>query len=90
MLVEFLVDRDLAAALPAPLVILVVLVALAVLCAVRPVRSSLILFLLVGGVGAVLFQVLLIEAYPATLEEGLFIANRPAVALVLAGVTATF
>ena len=89
MLVEFLVDRDLAAALPAPLTILVVLVALAVLCAVRPVRSSLILFLLLGGVGAVLFQVLLIGAYPATLDEGLFIANRPAVALVLAGVTAT-
>lgn len=89
MLVEFLTDRGLAASLPAPLAILVVLVALAVLCAVRPVRSSLILFLLVGGVGAVLFPVLLIEAYPAALSDGLFIANRPAVALVLAGVTAS-
>ena len=89
MLIEFMADRGLARSLPIPLAILVVLVALAVLCAVRPVRSSLVLFLTLGGAGAVIFPVLLIQAYPAMLTEGLYIANRPAVALVLAGVTAS-
>lgn len=89
MLIEFMADRGLARSLPIPLAILVVLVALAVLCAVRPVRSSLVLFLTLGGAGAVVFPVLLIQAYPAMLTEGLYIANRPAVALVLAGVTAS-
>lgn len=89
LLVEYLARRDLLAALPAPLAILVALAGLSVLCAVRPRWWTLGLFLVLGSLGAVAFQLLLIDASPTILDDGLYLANRPAVALVLVGVTAS-
>lgn len=89
LLIEYLARRDLTAALPAPVAILVVLAALSALCAVRPRWWTLGLFLVLGALGAVVFQLLLIDASPTILDDGLYLANRPAVALVLVGVTAS-
>lgn len=89
ILVEYAITRDIVAASIVPLIILVVLVGLAVLSAVKPDRRSVVLFLVVGTVGATLFQVLLIQAHPPILDEALYMLNRPAVALVLVGVTAS-
>lgn len=89
MLIEFMATRGLILRPPVPLIILVVLVGLAILTALRPTPAVAITFLVVGSVGAVLFQVILLAVYPPILDEGLYLLNRPAVALVLVGVTAT-
>ncbi len=89
MLIAYMVDHGNASALPGPLAILVVVIGLAVGSAVRPTGLWLTLFLVVGTVGAALFQILLLSADPAMQVEGLYIVNRPAVALVLVGVTAS-
>ncbi len=89
MLIEFFVLRDLTHHLLVPLVILVLLFGLVLATAMRPNRVALVVFLVVGTVGAVLFELILISAYPAILQEGLYLLNRPAVALVLVSFTAT-
>lgn len=89
MLVEFMSSRDLIQRPPLPFLILVVLVGLAILAALRPSPTVAIVFLVVGSVGAVLFEVILLSVYPPILQEGLYLLNRPAVALVLVGVSAT-
>lgn len=89
LLIEYLARRDLTAALPAPLAILVTLAALSALCAARPRWWTLGLFLVLGAFGAAAFELLLIDASPTILDDGLYLANRPAVALVLVGVTAS-
>lgn len=89
MLIEFFALRGLTQYLPVPLAILLLLLGLVIATAIRPNRVALIVFLVVGTVGAVLFEVLLISAYPGILQEGLYLLNRPAVALVLVSFTAT-
>ena len=89
MLVEFMVTRGIGGYLPIPIVILAVLTGLSIFSAVRPNRTSLILFLVVGSIGAVVFQVFLVGLYPPFLQEALYVLNRPAVALVLVGITAS-
>jgi len=87
MLIAFMVERGKADALPVPLLILATLIAIATLAAIKPNRIWLATFLVVGTIGATVFQILLLTAYPAMQVEGLYILNRPAVALVLVGVT---
>ena len=89
MLIAFMVERGQADALPVPLVILATLIAIATLAAIKPNRIWLATFLVVGTIGATVFQIVLLAAYPAMQVEGLYILNRPAVALVLVGVTAS-
>lgn len=89
MLIEFFAIRGLTQYLPVPLGILLLLLGLVIATAIRPTRVALIVFLVVGTVGAVLFEVLLISVYPEILQEGLYLLNRPAVALVLVSFTAT-
>jgi signal transduction histidine kinase len=89
LLIEFMTARGLVQRPPIPFLILVALVLLAIAVAVRPKPIVVAAFLVFGSIGAVAFQVVLIGIYPAFLEEGLHILNRPAVALVLVGVTAT-
>lgn len=89
LLLEYLARRDLLAALPAPLAVLIVLTGLATLCACLPRWWSLALFLVVGSAGAIVFPLLLRAASPTVFEDALYLANRPAVALVLVGVTAS-
>jgi len=89
LLIEYMAVRGLALHPPVPFLILVVLVALSVVTAVVPRPIVVVLFLIAGSVGAVLFQVILIGVYPPILDEALYLLNRPAVALVLVGVAAT-
>lgn len=89
MLIEFMATRGIVQRPPIPFIILVVLVGLAILTVLRPTPLVAVTFLVVGSVGAVLFEVLLLAAYPPIIDEGLYLLNRPAVALVLVGVTAT-
>jgi len=86
MLCETLLSRDLGAALPLPLAILVLMAAGAVVGALRPTPVVTAVFLLVGAVAAVVYQVVLMDAAPALVDEALFVLNRPAVSLVLVGV----
>jgi hypothetical protein len=88
MLCDIMLSRGLGAALPVPVLILVVLAAGAVLGALRPTAEVAAGFLLVGSVGAVAYEVLLLDADPALLPDALFVLNRPAVSLVLVGVQA--
>lgn len=88
MLLEYLLSRGLAGSVAAPLSILVVLAGLSIAAAIRPRRSLVAVFLVLGTVGAVAFQLLLLAASPTVLEDALYLANRPAVALVLVGTTA--
>jgi signal transduction histidine kinase len=89
LLIEFMTARGLVQRPPVPFLILVALVVLAIAAAVKPRPAVVALFLVLGSIGAVAFQVMLLEIYPPFLDEGLQILNRPAVALVLVGVTAT-
>lgn len=89
MLVEFMTARDLVQRPPIPFIVLFLLASLAVASAIRPSVALAVVFLVVGTVGAVVFEVALLSVYPAILGEALYLLNRPAVALVLVGVTAT-
>jgi signal transduction histidine kinase len=89
ILIEYSATRGILSTLPVTLTILIVLVGSAAAMGVRPNRWSLGVFLTLGSVGAVAFQIILIDASPGILEEGLYLLNRPAVALVMVGVTAS-
>ena len=89
LLVDFAVEKHIEAAVPVPLAILVVLFGLALVGFFRPRPAVAVGYLVLASVGAVLFELLLIAAHPAIQQDGLFLLNRPAVALVLIGVTTT-
>lgn len=89
ILIEYSITRGILATLPVTLTILIVLVGSAVAMGVRPNRWSLGVFLTLGSIAAVAFQLVLLNASPSILEEGLYLLNRPAVALVMVGVTAS-
>ena len=89
LLTEFLVARGLGSALPAPLILLALLLVTAVGAAIAPKPLIVSLFLVVGFVGAVLYELSLLRAYPEIVNEGFFVLNRPAVSLVLVGVIST-
>ncbi len=89
VLIEYLVSRGQAAAITAPLAILLVMIGLAVAAALRPRRWIVATFLAVGALGAFAFQLIIVAAVPAALDDALFLLNRPAVSLVLVAVGAT-
>lgn len=86
MLTEYLTSRGVGAALPMPLGILAAMLALAVAGAINPTPAMASVFLLVGAVGAVLYEVTLIAQHPPIADEAFVLLNRPAVSLVLVGV----
>lgn len=83
MLTEYLTSRGVGAALPMPLGILAAMLALAVAGAINPTPAMASVFLLVGAVGAVLYEVTLIAQHPPIADEAFVLLNRPAVSLVL-------
>lgn len=88
MLSEYLAVRGLGAALPIPLGILIALIACAIVAAVFPRPWVAATYLVVAAIAAIAFEMLLLTAHPAMLEDGLYILNRPAVVLVLVGAAA--
>jgi len=89
ILIEFLVSRGEADQLPFPIALLSLFVLLAVSAAVVPKPWVVLAFLILGSVGAVVYEVTLLGIDPGILESGFFLVNRPAVSLVLIGVAST-
>lgn len=89
LLVETLLDRGRAADLPVPLLLLVVIL-LGIVAVTRWRRIEVVLgYLAVAGAAAVGFEVALLHGDHALLDSNLFLVNRPTLALVAVGVTAT-
>lgn len=72
-----------------PFVVLVGLLAVATAMTIKPTRVVLALYLVLGTIGAVVYEFVLIQARPEIISEALYLFNRPATALILAGVTAS-
>ncbi len=89
LLIDTLVRRDLAWALPVPLAVLVIMLALALVAGMFPRPWLVAVFLVVGVAGAVIFQLSLLASAPVLAEDGFFLVNRPAVSLVLVAVGST-
>jgi signal transduction histidine kinase len=91
ILIEFMLSNGLGEALPVPLALLSVMLAFAVWAAVMPTAWLVGIFLAVGAVCAILYEISLVSAYPPIMGEVLFVVNRPAVSLVLIGmITSTW
>ncbi|MBX3098399.1 MAG: hypothetical protein KF761_02365 [Salinibacterium sp.] len=89
VLVEIMVSRGLAGALPIPLALLSGLFLLAVAAAFVPKPWVVVCFLILCSVGAVLYEVTLLRVDPGLLDTAFFGLNRPAVSLVLVGVASS-
>jgi len=89
MICEYLLTRGLDRLVAPAVVILLVLAGLATVGAVFPRPLVAVVFLTGGAVLAIAFQVMVIAAHPAVLNDGLFIINRPTVSLVLVGAVAS-
>lgn len=89
LLFDVLLSRGLGHAIPVPLAVLVVMLALSIVTGLRPRPWLVTTFLAVGAVGAVVYELALLAADPALFEQTFFLLNRPAVSLVLVAVGAT-
>ncbi len=88
VLIETLVMRDRAEDIPLPVALLLI-----ILCGIGAVarwrRTEVVLiYLAVASVATVGYELALLDGDPAMLDEGLFLVNRPTLALVAVGVTA--
>ncbi|WP_353988157.1 sensor histidine kinase [Ruicaihuangia caeni] len=89
VLLETLLVRGRAHELPLPLLMLAVMF-LGVLAAIlRPRVSVVLAYLVVGGAAGAAYQVALLHAQPALLDEALFLLNRPMLALTAVGAAVT-
>lgn len=86
ILVGYLVSRGLEHHLTIPLTILLGLMFLAIAAAIVPKPWVVISFLSIGAASAVAYELALLAASPTIQSDGLFLLNRPAVALVLIGI----
>jgi signal transduction histidine kinase len=89
ILAEYLIANGRADALPAPIVLLSLLVLFAVGAAIVPKPWVVVAFLVIGSIGAVFYEVTLLSADPEILEDAFFLLNRPSVSLVLVGIAST-
>jgi len=89
LLFDALLSRGLSAALPIPLTILLVMLALSIVTALKPRPWLVGVFLAAGAIGAVVFQLSLLAADPGLYDDAFFLLNRPAISLVLVAVGAT-
>jgi signal transduction histidine kinase len=89
MLIETLVRRGRAEDLPVPLAMLALLLAGIALVARRQRRWTVVVYLAVGAVASAVYELALLHDDPGILGQALFVLNRPTLALVAVGVTAT-
>lgn len=88
VLIETLVMRGRADDLPLPLAMLLVCFA-AIAAVVRwPRREVVLSYLVVAGVASTIYEVALLRDDPTLLDDGLYLVNRPTLALVAVGVSA--
>jgi hypothetical protein len=89
VLIDTLVRKGLADAIPVPLLLLVALLAAIGVCLWRTTAPVVLGYLVVASVIAVAYEVSLITTEPSLLENELFLVNRPTLALVAIGVAST-
>lgn len=89
MLVETMARRGREADLPLPLLMLVVVLAGIVLVARLRRAWTVAVYLVVAAIASAVYELALLHGDPGLLEEALYLVNRPALALVAVGVTAT-
>ena len=89
VLFETLARRDRLEEWPLPLAMLLVVIAGIGFVVWRAAAWAVLVFLAVAGVAAVIYELALIVPDPGIMTHQLFLVNRPAVALVMVGVTAT-
>jgi signal transduction histidine kinase len=89
MLIETLVRRDRAADLPLPLLMLAVVLAGIAFIALVRTRWAVGLYLGVAAVASVVYELALLHGDRGLLPEGVYLLNRPTLALVAVGITAT-
>jgi len=87
VLVDVLVARGLADRLWLPLAFVAALLGLLVVALVRPRAATRLVYILVGGAVAFVYTLALLDADPTLNDEAGFVINRPAMVLVLGGVT---
>lgn len=89
VLIETLVIRGRGADIPLPLALLV-LIFLGIAAVARWRRTEVVLiYLAVASVATVAYELALLNGDPGLLDEGLYLVNRPTLALVAVGVAAT-
>jgi signal transduction histidine kinase len=89
LLIEFSLGQQLGWTTALLLAIVVGLAALAAWGIVMPRPWVVALFLAVGALAAIAYEVMLIDADPTVGSQALFLLNRPAVSLVLVGAAAS-
>jgi len=89
VLIETLALRDRLHDLPATLIILGVVLGGVVAVALRPRRWVALLFLAVGGLATVGYEVILLMGDPGIVSSSPYLVNRPALALALVGIPAS-
>lgn len=89
MLIETLLRRDRPDEIPLPLAMLLLFLAAIAFVAWRGQAWRVFAFLAVAGVASVVYELALVLPDPALLDDAVTLINRPAVALVTIGVTAT-
>lgn len=88
VLVEVMIRRGRVDELPAPVLLLVVIL-LGIAAVARWHRTEVVLvYLAVASVATVGYELLLMQGDPAILDDNLYLVNRPTLALVAVGVTA--
>jgi len=89
VLIETLLREGVIAALPVPLAMLLVVLA-GILVAVRWMTAPVVVgYLVLASTASIVYEVALIAAHPALLAHELYLINRPTLALVAIGVSAT-
>ncbi len=87
MLIETMTLRGRAGDLPVPLLLIGVMLAGIALVSLRPRPWVVALYLVACGAVVVAYQVVLLAADPALLDDALYLVNRPLLALVAVGVS---
>ncbi len=86
LLIDFGASRAGVSEVTAPIAIVCVMLACAIASGFTARPALVGAFLVVVALGAVAYQLLLIDAYPAIVGDGYFLLNRPSISLILVAV----
>lgn len=89
ILVETLLMKDHAEAIPVPLTMLCLILVGIALAIWRMTPPVVVAYLVLAGAAAITYEVALLQTDPALLNHELFLVNRPTLALVTIGVAAS-
>jgi signal transduction histidine kinase len=89
VLLETLLRQDAVSAVPVPLAMLLLILAAIILTVWHMTPRAVVVYLVVATVAAVVYEVSLILSAPGLIEHELYLVNRPTLALVAIGVSAS-